>query len=321
MNKMMTTKVIAVGTLALAAILSFAGVSDKFQSTSSADDMALVVPRPIDMEYNFQSSKPLFYTVIEQSHTVGNIVGEAGAVNSTFDYTVRCRLVLTPKTRTPDVTVFIVTCEKRKVDWTVFYGTNKLVLTMTDAGTIKGTANSEPVVQEGDEFRQDVAGLYRTGEISVTRQGLVNICSGGKEFEEYWGRWERLFPLVFPARSVSVGDTWTRSFRHPSLSKMVLPFDSSEKIVTERKQDLVVAGRTCSVFRITSQLSASPANQEIGVSGFTEAATLFDSNLGVLFRSSSKHKARSEVTQSVHGKPVKLIQSTECSAKMFLETE
>lgn len=252
-------------------------------------------------EYTFGIGNALRYKAIETSHTRSQISAKGTIVDVVTDCEAMFTLVLEPRARIGASTVFSLRCEAPKVQWIIHVGTNICNLSVTDSLTVEGSVNSGPTGQNEGAFR-DVAALYVTGVVTVASSGKIADISGSEEFRDYWGRWERLFPLVFPSGTVPVGRTWMWRFTHPSIKEMNLPLDAWEEITTERKNDRFFDGRLCSVFKIASHLTGPSSSSEIAFRGSSsgqltspqtsmEGAVLFDMDRRVVFQSITKHRS------------------------------
>ena len=273
--------------------------------------------------YSFSPKSPIRYHYTETT-TVTTLVTAARS-SCTVSHTCWARgtLVLQPLQQSHTATRFSVHCDSPAVNWTIIMGTNVLLCSVTPSNTVEGTLNGSPG-EPDREIMDDVAGLYATGFVTIANSGNATHFSGSRAFRMYWGRWERMLPLVFATNPVPVGTSWSRRFTHPGLTATDPDLKIYESISTKRLPDRDIDGHTYSVFSITSSAMNLPGKVADASASFEmansrgECSVIFDTEHGTLYRSISKHHADMQLGMQEKAKDGNAVLLTERTIRLSI---
>jgi|GEM_PF-2683400 len=215
--------------------------------------------------------------------------------------------------------------------WDVKGPGGHIVVTLDSNAQMKGTQDETLLfdtengigVDQAQEFKKEIYPLYLSGSMELDSLGNLGKFYGDLPFEEFWNEATLgqigMFGIVFPEKSVAVGQKWQKSLTMKKMSPIELDGKGVKvPIIFTRIADSLEAEKRLNVFDISSSFKYKNLSGTMAQSGMTfkvkipqmdrigSGRILFDKTRGVLIHAESNNNIIARMSLALEGETATL---------------
>ncbi|MCF8235130.1 MAG: hypothetical protein K9G67_14720 [Bacteroidales bacterium] len=193
-------------------------------------------------------------------------------------------------------------------------------------GTVDGTVfidtKNDVGTSEAKELKKELAGLYLSGEMTMTENGDMADITGSIPFEEFWKEnmeaYVGFFGIVFNDEAIAVGEKWEVPFELAQMGELRLS-DTLKSIVSfKREADTLIDGTSYQYFTGRSPFNSQNLKgkmSDLGGDGTIvindlqrtgEIDIIYDNDQGILISNKTDIDGDVKMSMTVEGQEVKM---------------
>lgn len=193
-------------------------------------------------------------------------------------------------------------------------------------GTVDGTVfidtENDIGTTEAEELKRELAGLYLSGEMTMTENGDMAEITGSMPFEAFWKENQEayvgFFGVVFNDKMIAVGDEWEIPFELSQMGELRLTDTLKSNVSFRRVADTMIGGTAYQHFKGLSPFDSQNLQgkmSDLGGDGTLvidnlqrtgEVDIVFDNEQGILISNKTNIDGDVKMSVTVEGQEVKM---------------